>query len=112
MQKYNVKRLFQKYGQKDYIGEAGISQLSHAIQTGISAHHGLRMLPAEIKLCNHNHIVMASLLHDIGQLVALDQPQKYHQKSQWGILVMSISAQIICTNKDSIPIFVNLFETM
>lgn len=58
-----IRHLFHRHGSTDYIGEQ-VSQLSHAIQSARLARH--------LDHANH-HFITAALLHDVGQLVALEK---------------------------------------
>lgn len=58
----HIRYLFDHHGHKDYIGES-ISQVAHAVQTARLAQTVKPYSP---------HLMAAGLLHDIGQLVALE----------------------------------------
>ena len=79
--KNEIERLFKEHGQKKYIGE-GVSQSTHAFCAASNAHQYFR---GKIQH-NQNHIVTASLLHDVGQLVALDELSDVRKSTKWGFL--------------------------
>ncbi|KAJ5927304.1 hypothetical protein N7516_009077, partial [Penicillium verrucosum] len=58
-------RALEKYGQGDYIGES-ISQLEHCLQAAHQAH----------KADAHDELVIAALLHDIGQIIPLESTKE------------------------------------
>lgn len=58
--------LYLKHGKSDYIGES-VSQIEHAIQCALLAEKG-----HPEKNFIQNSIIVASFLHDIGHLIALD----------------------------------------
>jgi len=67
----SIKFLFLKYGQECYIGER-INQLEHALQT---VRFGMNLKANDQSLSSKN-FYRASLLHDIGQFVALNRQKK------------------------------------
>jgi predicted HD phosphohydrolase len=82
--KQDIRRLFASYGKRDYIGEDGVSQVSHAFQTAFLTYRSLRVTsnvasnPIPIK-----HIIIAGWLHDIGQLKSFEQGNT--TRSVWGV---------------------------
>ena len=59
--------LYQKYGNKGYIGEE-VTQLEHAVQTAMLAENYYHMLPEHLKI----EIVLGSFLHDVGHLLVYE----------------------------------------
>ena len=68
----NIKYLFEKYGNYNYIGEE-ISQLSHSIQTAMLAE----------KYTYDKEVIIAAFLHDIGHLIGLENNNS--KMSNYGI---------------------------
>jgi len=79
--KQDIRRLFESYGKRDYIGEDGVSQLSHAFQTMVHTCHSLRM--SSPNYYNHQHVIVAGWLHDIGQLKSFEKDNV--TRSLWGV---------------------------
>jgi len=59
--------LYQKYGNKGYIGEE-VTQLEHAVQTAMLAENYYHMLPEHLRI----EIVLGSFLHDVGHLLVYE----------------------------------------
>ena len=87
--KQDIRRLFESYGKRDYIGEDGVSQLSHAFQTVVHTCNSLRMCYPNYY--NHQnreklstqHVIVAGWLHDIGQLKSFEKDNV--TRSMWGV---------------------------
>ena len=80
--KQDIRRLFVSYGRRDYIGEDGVSQLSHAFQTAFLTHRSLRVSNVSLNI-PINHLIVAGWLHDIGQLKSFEQDNT--TRSAWGV---------------------------
>lgn len=62
-----ICNLFEKYGSSDYIGE-NVSQLEHSLQ---AAKFAMDATKSEVHQKSREEIVLASLLHDIGHLIGI-----------------------------------------
>lgn len=82
--KQDIRRLFQSYGKRDYIGEEGVSQVSHAFQTVAHTCRLLQLIPDyKQDALSIRHIIVAGWLHDIGQLKSFEEHDT--TRSKWGV---------------------------
>ena len=84
----DIRRLFQSYGKRDYIGEEGVSQVSHAFQTVAHTCRLLHLIPDykqdyKQDALSIRHIIVAGWLHDIGQLKSFEEHDT--TRSKWGV---------------------------
>ena len=81
--KQDIRRLFESYGKHDYIGEEGVSQVSHAFQTAFLTHRYLKSTPFNPGTLSIRHVIVAGWLHDIGQLKSFEEHDT--TRSKWGV---------------------------
>jgi predicted HD phosphohydrolase len=71
-----IMHIYDQYGDSDYIGE-DVSSVEHAVQAAYCAIQSGVTDPA---------IIIGSLLHDIGHLLGLIEPDKYQRMGHCGVM--------------------------
>uniref|UniRef100_A0A6C0CKZ8 HD domain-containing protein n=1 Tax=viral metagenome TaxID=1070528 RepID=A0A6C0CKZ8_9ZZZZ len=82
--KQDIHRLLKSYGKRDYIGEEGVSQVSHAFQTVAHTCRLMQLIPDyKQDALSTRYVIVAGWLHDIGQLKSFEENDM--TRSKWGV---------------------------